>query len=117
MQVGFSPLAVRLGPCFGDQTAGGKLKLRSWPTCVFMMGIKLHPVEHFTDLCTIQEEENNDESSRVAFPIIERMEGEGRLSRRSSDSDSLNSSYKVLSVMFSRHSPLPGFASDQKTGA
>ena len=59
-----------------------------------MMGIKLHPVEHFTDLCTIQEEDN-DEDSRVAFPIIERMEGEARLSRRSSDSDSLNSSYKV----------------------
>ena len=106
MQVGFSPLAVRLGPCFGDQTAGGKLKLRSWPTCVFMMGIKLHPVEHFTDLCTIQEEENNDESSRVAFPIIERMEGEGRMSRRSSDSDSLNSSYKVLSVMMNIFSTL-----------
>ena len=59
-----------------------------------MMGIKLHPGEHFTDLCTIQEEDN-DEDSRVAFPIIERMEGEARLSRRSSDSDSLNSSYKV----------------------
>ena len=106
MQVGFSPLAVWLGPCFGDQTAGGKLKLRSWPTCVFMMGIKLHPVEHFTDLCTIQEEENNDESSRVAFPIIERMEGEGRLSRRSSDSDSLNSSYKVLPVILKIFSTL-----------
>ena len=59
-----------------------------------MMGIKLDPAEHFTDLCTIQEEDN-DEDSRVAFPIIERMEGEARLSRRSSDSDSLNSSYKV----------------------
>jgi len=42
------------------------------------------------------QEEDNDEDSRVAFPIIERMEGEARLSRRSSDSDSLNSSYKVL---------------------
>ena len=54
----------------------------------------MHPAEQFTDLCTIQEEDN-DEDSRVAFPIIERMEGEARLSRRSSDSDSLNSSYKV----------------------
>ena len=60
-----------------------------------MMGVKLHPAEHFTDLCTIQEEDNDNEDSRVAFPIIERMEGEARLSRRSSDSDSLNSSYKV----------------------
>lgn len=45
---------------------------------------------------TPQEEDNDNEDSRVAFPIIERMEGEARLSRRSSDSDSLNSSYKVL---------------------
>jgi len=43
------------------------------------------------------QEEGNDESSRVAFPIIEQMETEARgSSRRSSDSDSLNSSYKVL---------------------
>ena len=86
-------------PCYGDQTVSWwlqeRFKPRSWPASVFMMGIKLHPAEHFTDLCTIQEEDNNDEESRVAFPIIERMEGEARLSRRSSDSDSLNSSYKV----------------------
>lgn len=63
----------------------------------------MHPAEHFTDLCTIQEEDN-DEDSRVAFPIIERMEGEARLSRRSSDSDSLNSSYKV-SVPFLQNCP------------
>ena len=80
------------------------------------MGIKLHPVEHFTDLCTIQEEDN-DEDSRVAFPIIERMEGEARLSRRSSDSDSLNSSYKVSFTSELPTSYRPGFAPNQKTRA
>ena len=69
------------------------------------MGIKVHLVEHFTDLCTIQEEDN-DENSRVAFPIIERMEGEARLSRRSSDSDSLNSSYKVSCLSLQNYPPL-----------
>ena len=65
-----------------------------------MMGIKLHPGDHFTDLCTIQEE-GNDESSRVAFPIIEQMETGARgSSRRSSDSDSLNSSYKVSQLSY-----------------
>ena len=82
-----------------------------------MMGIKLHPGDHFTDLCTIQEE-GNDESSRVAFPIIEQMETEARgSSRRSSDSDSLNSSYKVSYTLSMVNSENSGLATDQETGA
>ena len=85
-----------------------------------MMGIKLHPGDHFTDLCTIQEE-GNDESSRVAFPIIEQMETEARgSSRRSSDSDSLNSSYKVSQLSYTLsmvNFENPGLATDQETGA
>ena len=85
-----------------------------------MMGIKLHPGDHFTDLCTIQEE-GNDESSRVAFPIIEQMETEARgSSRRSSDSDSLNSSYKVSQLSYTLslvNCENPGLATDQETRA
>ena len=85
-----------------------------------MMGIKLHPGDHFNDLCTIQEE-GNDESSRVAFPIIEQMETEARgSSRRSSDSDSLNSSYKVSQLSHTLslvNSENPGLATDQETRA
>ena len=81
-----------------------------------MMGIKLHPVDH---LCTIQEE-GNDESSRVAFPIIEQMETEARgSSRRSSDSDPLNSSYKVSQLSHTLrlvNFENPGLATDQETG-
>ena len=85
-----------------------------------MMGIKLHPGDHFTDLCTIQEEDN-DESSRVAFPIIEQMETGARgSSRRSSDSDSLNSSYKVSQLSHTLslvNFENPGLAADQETRA
>lgn len=64
---------------------------------------KPRPIQLFTDLTTIQEETGGGReeagAEKVAFPTIEHvadMEARRSTSRRSSDSDSLNSSYKIL---------------------
>ena len=64
---------------------------------------KPRPIQLFTDLTTIQEEtgggKEEADADKVAFPTIEHvadMEARRSTSRRSSDSDSLNSSYKIL---------------------
>ena len=64
---------------------------------------KPRPIQLFTDLTTIQEEtgggKEEADPDKVAFPTIEHvadMEARRSTSRRSSDSDSLNSSYKIL---------------------
>ena len=93
--------------------SGGKKSGRTWKS-----------LEVLTDLSTIQEEEGRarskeqedrrqeQEQERLAFPSIEHVEETGsRRSRRSSDSDSLNSSYKVTSFSHVRLCPSPSFGS------